>query len=202
VVLDSLTDSEVDALVRVVREADLGPASGIDLTVVTHAVASAPAPSPALELHVGRYPGTSAPLEVDPRAGDVHDLWPELSMARVGRALYGVAPGEVIGKVPVEAVRERGRYWLTRWLSLTDDDENAAMMVLTACRIWRFAVDGIHCSKSSAARWVLERDPSLAAVEQALGERMGSVTKASFAPADVEPVLRAALAASTRSDAP
>jgi len=46
-------------------------------------------------------------------------------------------------------------------------------MVLTACRMWRFAVDGVHCSKSEAARWALARDPSLVAIEQALRQRRG-----------------------------
>jgi hypothetical protein len=41
-------------------------------------------------------------------------------------------------------------------------------MVLTACRMWRFAVEEVHCSKARAAGWALARDPSLTAVRQAL----------------------------------
>lgn len=44
-------------------------------------------------------------------------------------------------------------------------------MVLTACRIWRLSIEGVHCSKTAAGRWALERDPSLRAVEQALRQR-------------------------------
>jgi hypothetical protein len=44
-------------------------------------------------------------------------------------------------------------------------------MVLTACRIWRFGTERIHCSKAAAGRWALERNPSLGAVEEALRQR-------------------------------
>jgi hypothetical protein len=168
-----LATDEGEALVAVVRDADPGPAgTGIDLTVVTREAAAAPAPR--LELHVGRYDDSSAELEVDSRDDNWPDLWAELSMARAdGRALEGAEPGDVIGLVPPEAVRDRGVYWLTVWLDRTDDEANASLMVLTACRIWRFAVQGRHSSKTSAGRWVLDRDPSLVAVEQALAERDG-----------------------------
>ena len=44
-------------------------------------------------------------------------------------------------------------------------------MVLTTCRIWRFAVENVHCSKTAAGRWALARDPSLTAIEEALRQR-------------------------------
>jgi Aminoglycoside adenylyltransferase, C-terminal domain len=44
-------------------------------------------------------------------------------------------------------------------------------MALTACRVWRFAVEGVHCSKPGAARWALEREPALGVVEDALRRR-------------------------------
>ena len=33
-------------------------------------------------------------------------------------------------------------------------------MVLTACRVWRFHAERVHCSKSEAGHWALARDPS------------------------------------------
>ena len=121
------------------------------------------------------------------------DLWPELSMARAdGRALDGADPREIIGDVPPELVRDRGVHWLTVWLDLTDDQKNAPHMMLTACRIWRFAVEGAHGSKSSAARWALRQDGSLVAVEQALAERTGAPT-ATFDPDEVRRVLETVL---------
>jgi hypothetical protein len=41
-------------------------------------------------------------------------------------------------------------------------------MVLTACRVWRFAVEATFSSKGQAGRWALDRRPSLTAVRQAL----------------------------------
>jgi len=37
--------------------------------------------------------------------------------------------------------------------------------------VWRFAVEGVHCSRAAAARWALERDPSLGIVDDALRQR-------------------------------
>lgn len=172
VVIDgALSAAEHEALERLVRDADLGGASGIDLHVVTAAVAGAPARPTPLELHIGRYAGAVG-VAVESTVDDEPDLLAELSMARAdGRACYGAQPRDVLGEVPAEWVRERGRYWLTRWLSLTDDARHAALMVLTACRIWRFALEGVHCSKVEAARWALARDESLTAVAQAVRQR-------------------------------
>ena len=185
-----LTESEAEALVAVVREADPGPAGGIDLLVVTRA--SAAVPEACLELQVGRGHGSSE-LEVERRNAGVPDLWAELSMARAdGRALRGAEPREVIGEVPRAALRDRGVHWLTRWLDLTDDEKNAPFMVLTACRIWRFVAEGRHASKSAAARWALERDPTLVAVEQARSQRLGTA-HGPLDPDDVRRVLETVL---------
>ena len=169
VVDGGLTDAQAAALERVVRQADAGSAAGIDLHVVTSEVAGAPTRAPALELHVGRYDRTSVEFEVERRVAACPDLLAELSMARAdGRALSGPAPHEVIAHVPADWVVDRGRRWLLTWRSLTGDAENAAFMVLTACRIWRFAVENVHCSKAQAAEWALARRPRLTAIRQAL----------------------------------
>jgi predicted nucleotidyltransferase len=170
VVVDGgLTDAQATALEGVVREADLGPAAGIDLHVVTAEAAGRPARAPALELYLGRHGGSPIALEVERRVAASSDLVTELSMALSdGRALAGASPDEVIAPVPAEWIIDRGRHWLTTWQSLTDDAEHAAFMVLTACRIWRFALERVHCSKPRAAQWALDRDPSLAVVRQAI----------------------------------
>jgi predicted nucleotidyltransferase len=166
VVVDGgLTDDRATTVEHGVRRAEVGGASGIDLHVVTALVAGAPTRDPALELHVGR---DREGLEVERRVSSP-DLLAELSMARAdGRALRGAPPDEVIAPVPPDWVVDRGRYWLTRWRSLTDDADNAAFMALTACRMWRFALEHVHCSKPEAAAWALLRDPSLEVVRQAL----------------------------------
>jgi hypothetical protein len=167
VVIDGgLTDAQATALEGVVREADVGPAAGIDLHVVTVEAAGTPARAPALELYLGRHRRS---LEVERRVAGSLDLATELSMARSGgRSLTGAPPHEVIAPVPAEWIVERGRHWLKTWRSLTDDAEHAAFMVLTACRIWRFALDEVYCSKPQAAAWALDRDPSLSVVRQAI----------------------------------
>ncbi len=177
VVAGGLTDAQATALERLVRRLDLGPAAGFDLCVVTAEVAGTPVRAPALELHVGRYDSASPAHEVDRRVAASPDLPAELSMARVdGQALRGAAPSEVIAPVPAGWIVDRGRHWLLTWRSLTDDAGNAVFMVLTACRIWRFAVEKVHCSKRQAAEWALTRDPSLRAVRPAIQqyERAGA----------------------------
>jgi hypothetical protein len=170
VVVDGgLTDARATALEGVVRQADVGTAAGLDLHVVTAEAAGAPSPAPALELYLGRHRRSPTALEVERRVAAAPDLVTELSMARSGgHALTGAAPDEVIAPVPAEWVIDRGRHWLTTWRSLTDDTEHAAFMALTTCRIWRFAVEKVHCSKPQAAAWALDRDPSLTVVRQAL----------------------------------
>ena len=164
-----LTEAQVTALGRLVRTADTGSAAGIDLHVVTADVAGAPNRTPALELHLGRYGGVSEEVEIERQVAAAPDLLAELSMARAdGRALVGAAPRVVIAPIPVDWIVDRGRHWLMTWRSLSDDAENAAFMVLTACRIWHFAVENVHSSKARAAQWVLERNPSLPVVRQAL----------------------------------
>jgi hypothetical protein len=94
------------------------------------------------------------------------DLVAELSMVRaVGRSLVGPDPTAVVAAMPAEWVVAYGAEVLERWQQLTDDAEHAALMVLTACRIWRFAVERVHCSKTEAAHWALLQEPALPAVE-------------------------------------
>ncbi|WP_327004064.1 nucleotidyltransferase domain-containing protein [Dactylosporangium sp. NBC_01737] len=166
VVGTDLASDRAGALERLVRGADLGDAAGIDLHVVTASAVAAPQRTPPLELHIGRYPsGVEVTDAVDADA----DLLVELAMARDGgRALHGPPPQEVIGEIPAQWVRDRGRHWLTTWQVLTEDDEHAAHMVLTACRIWRFAAEERHCGKVDAATWATARDPSLVAITAAL----------------------------------
>ncbi|NEW37515.1 DUF4111 domain-containing protein [Nocardia cyriacigeorgica] len=164
-----LTGEQRAALEVLVRQAEMGAASGVDLHVILADVARIPTPAPPAEFHVGRYDGSSLGVEVQPPVAADPDLPAELSMARQdGLALIGQTPDQVIGPVPPEWIRDRSRYWLHTWRTLTDDTESAALMVLTACRNWYFAETGRHIGKAAAARWVLDRDPSLTAVRQAL----------------------------------
>ena len=182
----SLTDDELAALVELVL-ARRGEAAGIDLRVVTRAVAGKPTESPAMELYVGVH-NDHEPEQLRRIDGE-RDLVAELSMVRAdGRSLVGPDPTAVVAAMPVEWVIAYGDQVLERWQQLTDDAEHAALMVLTACRIWRFAVEGVHCSKTEAARWALLQDPVLPAVEAALRRRIGD-TNGQIAPADIAALL-------------
>jgi hypothetical protein len=188
-----LTSHDADALIDVVENADLGPAAGIDLLVVTRRAASAGSAlsdeDPGRELSVGRWPGPDQELEIEGPDEQVSDNWPEFSEARAnGRSLLGPEPRDIIGAVPDDRVRANSLGHLRRWLGLTSDADNAALMVVTACRMWRFELTGEHVSKTAAARWALEVDPSLAGVESALVARTTS-RPATIAPAEVERVL-------------
>jgi hypothetical protein len=193
VVESGLSSGQADGLVDAVRAADLGQAGGIDLLIVTRQAAEQPGDHPARELTVGRWPGSGEELEVEGPDDQVPDVWPELSEARAnGRSLLGPAPRDVIGEVPADRVRANGTGWLETWLTRTDDDKNAVLMVLTACRIWGFGLTGEHLSKTEAGRWALERDPSLVGVELALAART-TPSDPRIAAREVESVLLRAL---------
>jgi predicted nucleotidyltransferase len=145
------------------------PSRRVDLRVVTRATAAAPTPAPTMEaaftLRLGKAP------EVDTGIAEP-DLVAEFSIARAyGRSIVGHAPEAVIGSAPDDWLIEIGDRQLAAWQDLTDDADHAGLMVLTACRIWRFATARVHCSKTTAGHWALERDPSLGAVEEALRQR-------------------------------
>jgi hypothetical protein len=166
-----LGDSEIDSLTRAVTAEHVQAPGPVDLRFVTRAAATKPAGPPPLELYIRLE--ASAPPEIETRRREP-DLVVELSICRQhGRAVLGAAPQEVIGAVPHEWVLGVGDAQLARWQSLTDDAPYAALMVLTACRIWRFSEERIHCSKSAAGAWALARDPSLNAIRAALHQRAG-----------------------------
>ena len=113
-----ITDDQAGALERLVRGADLGSAAGVDLHVVTAAVAADPVREPPVELHVGRY---ASGVEVARRVAGDPDLPVELAMARAsGRTLLATPSADeqpphtdMIGEVPARWILDRGRHWLT-----------------------------------------------------------------------------------------
>jgi len=165
-----VSQAERDQIVEAASDAGIAAAKAIDLVAVTSSVAGAPSRVPSFELQVSRYPDE---IHVEEGQAD-EDIAVELSMARAnGRSLIGAPVEQVIAPVPDQWVRDRGLFWLRRWLTLADDAEHAELMVLTACRIWHFDTEGTYCSKPQAGQWALARDPSLAAITQALRQRRG-----------------------------
>lgn len=187
--------SDVDLLLIVERPltVDLVPLLAaeqgrVDVRVVTRAVAAAPPNPPPMELYVGLHPPDEPEIVV--RAPEP-DLLVELSVCRAhGIALLGAPPQDLIGPVPTTWLLAIGDAQLAAWQQLTDDDPYAELMVLTACRIWRFAVERTHASKADAAAWARDRDPSLDAIDLALCRRRGEAVP--IAPAAIARVLSAA----------
>jgi hypothetical protein len=143
-------------IVHAVSTAETGAARAIDLLAVTSTTAGAPSRTPAPELQVSRYPDE---MHVEEAQAD-EDVAVELSMARAtGRSLIGAPVEQVIGAVPAQWVKDRGMFWLRRWLTLADDAENAELMVLTACRIWHVDVEGTTAPNPRRAngRWLVIR---------------------------------------------
>jgi hypothetical protein len=172
VVVDApLGDAQLDALAGAVeRQAPRAPGP-VDLRVVTRQVAAAPTPAPPMEAYLRLTPGSGVRVEERRHPGE-RDLVVELSVCRThGRRLLGAAPAELLGEVPHRWVLAAGDAQLTDWQAIGDDPPYAELTVLTACRVWRFAEEGRHCSKDAAARWALRRDPSLQVVRDALHQR-------------------------------
>jgi Domain of unknown function (DUF4111) len=126
---------------------------------------------------------------VERRHPGERDLVVEFSMCRAhGRSLLGTAPAALIGEVPAEWVLAVADAQLADWEAIGDDPEHAELTVLTTCRVWRFAEEGRHCSKTAAAEWALGRDPTLRVVRDALHRRRGDPTR-SIDPAQVAQLL-------------
>jgi hypothetical protein len=138
---------------------------------VTRQVAASPTPAPPMEAYLRLTPGSGVRLEERRHPGE-RDLVVELSVCRAhGRSLLGAAPAELIGEVPDRWVVAAGDAQLADWQAIGDDPPYAELTVLTACRVWRFAEEGRHASKTAAAQWTLRRDPTLGVVRDALRQR-------------------------------
>lgn len=160
------SDDQLDALVAAVGALAGRATATADLRVVTRAAAAMPTPAPPMEAYLRLE---KHGLDLETRSPGERDLVIEFSVCRAhGVSLVGPAPAELIGDVPDEWVQNVGTAVLADWLQQDYNPSFGAFMVLTACRIWRFAEQRVHCSKTEAARWVLERDPSQLVVRAAL----------------------------------
>lgn len=172
IVARPLLDVETALLSDALIAAGAAAPAPVDLRLVTVAVAASRSYAPPVELYI-RFGGTK-PAVIEQRSPGEPDLTVEFSICRQhGWALRGAQPRTLIGEVPKHFVVAAGDCQLARWQSLTEDTASAGLMVLTACRIWRFGKEGRHSSKRAAGLWALERDPSLVIVRDALRQRAG-----------------------------
>ncbi len=147
-----LSDAPTDGLVEAVEQAWGQEPGEFDLRVVRYAVAARPRRRPHLALGISDY-GDRFEVKLDTEEAD---LVVEFSVCRqLGRS-------DVIGPVPDEWVDEVGAAVLSRWKAIGDYAPDRELMALTACRIWRFREERVHCSKPAAAQWARERGAHVA----------------------------------------
>ena len=179
------TQSDVDLLVVAARSLDRrekleigsrlhhpslhSPGTGLELNVVTAAVAADPPRLPPWELHVT----TGRERKVADGAGHPGD--PDLVLyfavcRRVGIAVAGPPPAEVFAEPPRAWLLERAVEEL-RWAM--GHGASFAYRVLTACRAWRFLDEDQLDSKVGAGEWArpLLADPAV--VDAALAAQRG-----------------------------
>jgi predicted nucleotidyltransferase len=174
IVARQLADAEAVALTDALAAGATEAPVRVDLRIVTRDVAASPTPTPPVELAIEMRPGRDRPFRVERRHPGERDLAVELSLCRaIGRSLVGEPATRLIGDVPADWVVAAGDAQLADWIPIGNDPPRAQLTVLTACRIWRFADEHHHCSKTAAAEWALERDPSLNVIHTALRQRDG-----------------------------
>jgi len=153
-----LSDRATDGLVEAVEQAWSEEPGEFDVRVVRYGVAARPTRRPQLVLGISAY---ADGIKVTRHTEDA-DLVVWFSVCRqLGRS-------EVIGPIPDEWVDEVGAAALARWKRIGYDPPNQTLMALTACRIWRFREERVHCSKPAAAQWARERGARVAYDEEAV----------------------------------
>jgi Aminoglycoside adenylyltransferase, C-terminal domain/Nucleotidyltransferase domain len=173
VIDDPLGDARLAALTEAMTSRRAAAPGPVDLRLVTRQVAASPTPAPPMEAYLRLTPVSGVRLE-ERRHPAEGDLAVELSVCRAhGRSLLGAAPAELLGEVPDRWVMAAGDAQLAAWQAIGDDPPYAELTVLTACRVWRFAEEGRHVSKTAAAEWALERDPTLGVVGEQPPDRVG-----------------------------
>jgi Domain of unknown function (DUF4111) len=142
---------------------------GLELSLVTAAVAADPPPRPPFELHVTTAPPEPASNLGGPGASDP-DLLPYFAVCRrSGLAVTGAPPERVFAEPPRDWLLQRAASEL-RWALRHG---SFAYRVLNACRAWRLLEDGVLCSKVEGGRWARRRLADPALVDAALAAQRG-----------------------------
>jgi hypothetical protein len=126
--------------------------AGLELSLVSAAVAADPPRRPPFELHVSTGPSPQTHLG-GPAAADPDLLFHFAVCRRAGVAVAGPDPVEVFAEPPRAWLLERAAAEL-RWASRHG---TFASRVLTACRAWRYLEDDVLGSKAASGAWVRVR---------------------------------------------
>jgi streptomycin 3"-adenylyltransferase len=158
------------AAARLLHPALVCPAQrGLELSLVTAAVAAPPPRRPPFELHVSTAPPAPGSHLGGTGAADPDLLLYFAVCRRAGVAVRGAPPVEVFAEPPrpwlLEQAVEELR-WTLRHGSFAD-------RVLNACRAWRLLEDGELCSKPDGGAWARSRVADPALVDAALAARRG-----------------------------
>jgi hypothetical protein len=166
-------------------------AAGLELSLVTLAVAGDPPRRPPFELHVTT--GPSAHTHLGGAAAADPDLLLYFAVCRrSGLAVAGPDPVEVFTEPPREWLLERTAAEL-RWAARNG---SFAYRVLSGCRAWRYLEDDVLGSKVDGGRWARAR---LAASDPPAGE---DVPPEAGAVALVDAAVAAQLGQAPMPDAP
>ncbi|MFL6184318.1 MAG: hypothetical protein ACJ745_05670 [Actinomycetes bacterium] len=121
---------------------------GLELSLVTAAVAADPPRRPPFELQVRTGPSPHTHLG-GPAAADPDLLLAFAACRRAGVAVAGPGPPEVFADPPRAWLLDRVAAEL-RWAL---GQGSVASRVLTACRAWRYLEDDVLGAKVDSARW-------------------------------------------------
>ena len=176
VVVDpSVPEDAVGPLVDAAAAAGRAAGTNVDLNLVTREAAVRVNRNPLLELGISVRRDRTPESFVGTRRDIEPDLLNEFSICRQeSEAIIGPAAAELLFDVPPLWVTAVGIGQMERWQGLHFEPRYADLMVLTACRIWRFATDGVHVSKTAAALWAHQRRPDLDVLQVALARRGGA----------------------------
>jgi Nucleotidyltransferase domain len=126
--------------------------AGLELSLVTAAVAADPPRRPPFELHVSTGPSPQTHLG-GPAAADPDLLLHFAVCRRAGVAVAGPDPVAVFAEPPRAWLLDRAAAEL-RWASRHG---TFAYRVLTACRAWRYLEDDVLGSKLESGGWARAR---------------------------------------------
>ncbi|HET9872845.1 MAG TPA: aminoglycoside adenylyltransferase domain-containing protein [Propionibacteriaceae bacterium] len=153
VVGQPLPAGTAEALTERILAVPAGSAKGLDLAVVTAAAAGVRSDSPRYELELLTFyakPKIPAPDAAD-EVGDPRLVMNFACCRDHGIALTGPPAVHVFAPV------DRDRYLAVLRAELDLRHMPAHYLVLNACRDWRFAEEGLICSKVEGGRWARDR---------------------------------------------